>query len=216
MNSFIVVSYFTKNTFYEEHAKTLVDSLNQYNLFYYVESIESLGDWYKNVNYKPTFIKRMMNKFPKINIVYVDCDAVFFGYPKLFKEIKDNIAVHLFDQSHFNKRYKGFEVLSGTIFLRNNEETYSLIERWETQCKRKPAQWDQKSLEQVLGDNFYHLPENYCKIHGARYGVNKNLVIVHYQASRKVRKNKGKILKSTLQEPLPQVLSKIAPSDSKH
>ena len=205
---FIIVGYFTKNTFYEEYTQTLVASLKKYNLLYYIEGIESLGDWYKNVNYKPTFLKRMMNKFPDMNIVYVDCDAEFLGYPKLFEEIEDNIAVHLFDKKLFNKRFEGFEVLSGTIFLKNIYETYELLGKWEEQCKRKPRQWDQKSLEHILNGNFYHLPEEYCKIHNIRYGV-KNPIIVHYQASRKVRKNRGKILKSALRESLPQVLSKI-------
>ena len=207
MTDFIVVGYFTRNTFYEDHTRIFVKSLKRFNILYYIEGIESLGDWYKNVNYKPTFIKKMMKKFPEHNIVYVDCDAEFLGYPKLFEEIEDNIAVHLFDRKHFNKKCEGFEVLSGTIFLRNTDETYRLVEKWEEQCKRKPRQWDQKSLEQVLHGNFYHLPEEYCKIYYAKHGA-KNPIIVHYQASRKVRKNGGKILKNTLRESLPQVLSK--------
>jgi len=205
--NFIIVGYFTRNTFYEEYVQTLVSSLNKYNLLYYIEGIKSLGDWYKNVNYKPTFIKKMINKFPEMNIVYVDCDAEFLGYPKLFESIESNIAVHLFDRKHFNKKLNGCEVLSGTIFLKNNEETYELVERWEEHCKKHPHQWDQKSLEQILNGNFYHLPEEYCKICYARHGT-LTPIIVHYQASRNVRKNKGKLLKSKLRESLPQVLSK--------
>jgi len=205
MNKFMVIGYFTKNTFYEDYAQNLVKSLKKYDILYYIEGIKSLGDWYKNVNYKPTFIKRMMNKFPEYNIIYVDCDAEFLDYPKLFEEISDNIAVHLFDKSHFHKSLKGFEVLSGTIFLRNTNETYKLVEKWEEQCRKHPRQWDQKSLEQILNGNFYDLPEAYCKIYNTCPIMNP--IIVHYQASRKVRKNKGRIQKR-LREPLPQVLSK--------
>ncbi len=206
--NFIVVAYFTKGSFYEDYAKTLIKSLKEYDIpLYYIEGIENLGSWIRNVNYKPTFLKKMMTKFPEHNIVYVDCDAVFFGYPKLFESIEANVAVHLFDRSHFHKRSKGTEVLSGTIFLRNTEETYKIIERWERQCQRNPNQWDQKSLEQILNGNFYNLPEEYCKICNIRFPVD-HPIIVHYQASREVRKNKGKVLKSKLREPLPQVLSK--------
>ncbi len=208
MNKFIVIGYFTRGSFYEDYAQTLVETLERYNVLYHIEGVEDLGDWYKNVNYKPTFIKRMLNKFPEHNIVYVDCDAKFFGYPKLFEEIEDNIAVHRFNKSHFHRKLKGFEVLSGTIFLKNTEETYKIVERWEKQCKRKPRQWDQKSLEQVLGGNFYNLPERYCKIFNIVYPV-ENPIIVHYQASRVIRKNGMRILKSSLRESLPQVLSKI-------
>lgn len=207
MKPFIVIGYFTRGTFYEEHTQALVASLELYSVPYHIEGIEDLGGWYKNVNYKPTFIKRMMKKFPDCNIVYVDCDAKFFGWPKLFGEIKDNIAVHLFDKSHFNKSLQGFEVLSGTIFLQNTDETYRLVESWEKLCKEKPHQFDQKSLEKILDGNFYNLPEAYCKIQGTSHHV-PNAIIVHYQASRKVRKNGMKILKSELREPLPQVLSK--------
>jgi len=207
MNPFIIIAYFTRKTFYEEYVISLVKSLKRFELSYYIEGIKDLGGWYKNVNYKPTFIKRMMNRFPEINIVYVDCDAKFLQYPKLFEKIESNIAVHLFDKSHFNKKFMGFEILSGTIFLRNNDEAYKLVERWEELCKKKPHQWDQKSLEQVLNGNFYHLPEEYCKIYNLRYGA-KNPVIIHLQASRRVRKNRGKILKNKLRESLPQVLSK--------
>jgi len=207
MKPFIIVGYFTKGTFYEEHTQTLVESLELYDIPYYIEGIESLGDWYKNVNYKPTFIKRMMEKFPDCNIVYVDCDAKLFGWPKLFGEIEANIAVHLFDKSHFNKSLQGFEVLSGTIFLSNTDETYELVKSWEKLCKEKPHQFDQKSLEKILNGNFYNLPEAYCMICNILKPAAK-AIIVHYQASRKIRRNGGKILKSILREPLPQVLSK--------
>ncbi len=201
MNTFIIIAYFTRNTFYEDYVQALVSSLQQYDIPYYIEGVENLGSWERNTNYKPTFIKRMMNKFPEHDIVYVDCDARFFGYPKLFETITDSIAVHLF---------KGLELLSGTIFLKNTEETYQLVQRWEIRCKKKPGQWDQVSLADVLGNGFYKLPREYCRM------VNKkkrkplaNSIIVHYQASRKVRNNHGKILKSLLRESLPQVLSKI-------
>ncbi len=206
MEPFIIVGYFTRNTFYEDHAELLVKSLVKYDIPYYVEGIDGLGSWVANVNYKPAFIKRMMNKFPKYNIVYVDCDAEFFGYPKLFGKIQTNIAVHRFDRSHFYKSLSGFEILSGTIFLRNTDETYELIERWEKECKRHPHRWDQKSLEKVL-DGFYNLPEAYCMIYNITHKIERP-IIVHYQASRRVRKNKGRLPKSRLQEPLPQVLSK--------
>jgi len=192
MSNFIVIGYYTKNTFYENHSKVLIKSLEKYNILYHIEEVENLGNWFKNVNYKPTFVKKMMKKFPEMNIVYVDCDAEFFGYPELFDKIEENIAVHLFDRSRFHKKLKGLEVLSGTIFLKNNEETYSLVERWEEECKRNPHKWDQKSLEKILNGKFYHLPEEYCQIHYTRYKT-KNPIIVHYQASKRIRKNKGKI-----------------------
>lgn len=204
---FIVVGYFTRGTFYEDMARAFVSSLKEHKILYYVEGVENLGSWYKNINYKPTFIKRMMEKFPEYNIVYVDCDAKFSAYPELFEEIEDNIAVHLFDKSlHKRKSCKGFEILSGTIFFKNVEEVYKLVEKWEQRCKHKPNQWDQKSLEEVLGEDFFILPPEYCKIFDVMSHI-KNPVITHFQASRQVRRNKMKIKKCVMQESLPQVLS---------
>jgi len=210
MNEFIVVGYFTRNTFYEDYAQMLVKSLKQYSIPYYIEGTENLGSWLKNTNYKPTFIKEMLIKFPKHNIVYVDCDAKFLRYPKLFEEIEKDIAVHLF---------KGIEILSGTIFLKNKISSYELVKRWEELCRKKPHQWDQKSLAEVLGKNFYKLPVAYCQILNKKKRIKDrqlaSSIIVHYQASRKVRNNRGVMLKSALRESLPQVLSKIVCA-SKH
>ncbi len=193
--NFIVIGYYTRNTFYEDHAQIFVKSMELFNVPYYVEAIDDLGGWYKNVNYKPTFIKKMMQKFSDCNIVYVDVDAEFLAYPKLFEELDCNIAVHYFDRrNHPRVEKEAYEVLSGTIFLKNCWQVYELVEKWEAECKRNPRVWDQRSLEKILQGDFYHLPAEYCKIFNLMPHI-KYPVIVHYQASRRIRKNKGKIPK---------------------
>ena len=189
--SFIIVGYYTKDTFYEEEAAKFKASLVKFKIPYYIERIENLGDWNKNTSYKPTFLKKMLAKFPEHNIVYVDCDAEFLAYPYLFDGLDCNVGVYLFDKSqHKKKGCKGFEVLSGTIFLKNNQEVLTLVEEWERRCIRNPYTWDQKSLEKVLAGKFYTIPGEYCKIFDLMDHI-ENPVIVHYQASRRVRKNKG-------------------------
>jgi len=190
--NYIVVAYYTKKTLYESMSKILVKSLERFKIPYYIEGIDSLGDWFKNTGYKPIFIKTMLKKFPDKNIVYVDCDAEFLEYPKLFEDLDCNIAVHLLNRTSFRKYCKGTEILSGTIFLKNNDEVYNLVEKWEQECLKNPTVWDQKSLENILGDSFYNLPVEYCKIFDMNEKV-KNPVIVHYQASRLVRRNRGKL-----------------------
>ncbi len=191
----IVIGYYTRNTFYEDHAQIFIKSMERLNISYYVEAIDDLEGWYKNCAYKPTFIKNMMLKFPDCNIVYVDVDAEFLAYPKLFDELECNIAVHYFDRRNHPKiTVEAYEVLSGTIFLKNVQLVYELVEKWEEECKRSPRVWDQKSLEKILQGNFYYLPAEYCKIFNLMPHI-KTPVIVHYQASRQIRKNKGKIPK---------------------
>ena len=192
---FMVIGYYTRNTFYEDHAQVFVKSMQLFNIPYYVEAIDNLGSWVLNCTYKPTFIKRMMEKFPDYNIVYVDVDAEFLAYPILFEDLDCNIAVHYFDRRYHPKiTVEAYEVLSGTIFLKNCCQVFEMVEQWEKECERRPRVWDQRSLEKILQGDFYHLPAEYCKIFNLMPRI-KNAVIVHYQASRRIRKNRGRIPK---------------------
>jgi len=191
MIPWIVCAYYTHDTLYERKVKTLIGTLDLYKILYYIEAIDNLGSWHKNTNYKPTFVKKMLRKFPDSDIIYVDVDARFMKYPILFDTLDCDIAVHEFDRSNWPKG-RGKEVLSGTIFLRNNERVFNLIERWEDECKKNLEIWDQKSLEKILNGNFYRLPGEYCKIFGVMRKI-KEPIIIHYQASRGVRKNKGRL-----------------------
>jgi len=193
MNLFIIVGYYTKDTLYEERAKHFIQSLKKFKVPFYIEPIENLGNWNKNTAYKPTFLKKMLIKFPIQNVVYVDCDAEILRYPKLFETIEGDVAVHLFDRSCYSKSHQGFEVLSGTIFLRNNERAFGLVEQWESLCSAQPGIWDQKHLEKVLNGNFSLLPGEYCKIFDRWNKRYPDPVIVHYQASRQVRKRGGRL-----------------------
>ena len=194
--NFIVCAYYTRNTLYQQKAEKFIASLKKFDVPYYVEAIEDKGDWYKNTVYKPTFLKRMLEKFHPLSIVYVDCDAEFLRYPDLFENWSGltyiDVGVYVFDRSCYTKSRGGFEVLSGTIFLKNNEKVYKIVEKWEKECQSNPRIWDQRSLEKVLEGNYHELPGEYCKIFD-RMDEIKDPVIVHYQASRIVRRNKGKL-----------------------
>ena len=193
MIPWIVVSYYTVDTIYEKRVKLLEKSLCNHNIPHWLEPIRSLGSWFANVNYKPTFLKQMFHEFPEQDIVYLDCDAEVLKYPALFDELTCPIAVHKFDRSVW-PRGKGFEILSGTIFLRNCQKTYNLVEQWEVECKKNPKNWDQRSLQKVLGEDYYNLPPEYCKIFDLPMCDPKKAVIVHHQTSRLVRENGWKLV----------------------
>lgn len=192
MSDFIIVAYYTRDTLYERASRKFIVSLKKFGIPYYVEEIENLGDWNKNTGYKPTFLKEMLCKHHPLNIVYVDCDAEFLRYPDLFDTLKCNVGVYVFDRSCYKKSAHGFEVLSGTIFLKNCPRVYKKVEQWEKECKENPLTWDQKLLEKVLNGDFYTLPGEYCKIFDRMDHI-KNPVILHHQLSRVVRRNNGKL-----------------------
>lgn len=197
---FIVIGYYTRNTFYEDHSQVFAKSMDRLDIPYYLEAIDDLGGWILNCGYKPTFIKRMMKKFPDCNIVYVDVDAEFLAYPELFDELDCDVAVHYFDRRNHPKiTVEAYEVLSGTIFLKNVKSVFEMVERWESECRRRPGVWDQRSLEKILHGDFYHLPAEYCKIFNLMPRI-KNVVIVHYQASRTVRANRGNLKKCVMNQ----------------
>jgi hypothetical protein len=188
----IIVSYFTKDKIYESYAKSLILSLKCFNnIPYEIVPIKDQGSWDANTHYKPIFLKEMLKKYYPNSVVYVDVDAVFCQYPKLFDELdKTNylpIAVHILDHSKYRKNCNRKEMLSGTIFLKNTKETQGILDEWIVECKKDPKLWDQKALEIVLKDKqYFTLPEEYCCIFDTMSSV-KEPVIKQFQASREAR-----------------------------
>ena len=194
MSDWIIVSYYTFGTFYKDLAKRFVESLKKYKVLYCVEGVPNLNDWHRNTNHKPSFLLNMLEKFLDKNVVWIDCDAELLQYPSLFDSLDCDVAAHEFDRCLYQSRRKNWpkELLSGTIFLRNNERVRDLVKKWRQECEKSPLTWDQKSLEKVLNGDYYRLPASYCQIYRLMRIV-KDPVIVHYQASRQVRKNHGRL-----------------------
>lgn len=188
----IICAYYTKNTPYEEHSKGFVESLKRFNLSYDITSMDSKGDWYVNMQYKPMFLKQMLEKHYPNSVVYVDVDATLCRYPEYFDKLDNipevDIAVHLLDHSKRKLKHRPPEMLSGTIFLKNTATTKQIVEKWIQECKKGPRIWDQRALATVLKEYAYHvLPEEYAVIFDYMADV-KNPVIKHFQASREERK----------------------------
>jgi len=187
----IICAFFTKNTAYEEHSKKFIESLKQLNLPCDVVSIDNKGDWYANMQYKPAFLKKMLEKHYPDSVVYVDIDAIFCRQPGFFDKLDQepdvNIGIHVLDHSRYRRKNHPPELLSGTIFLKNTKVTKQIVNEWIQECKKDPKLWDQRALATVLRRYKYHLlPEEYCMIFDYMSSV-KNPVIKHFQASRKSR-----------------------------
>jgi len=186
--NWIVVAYYCGHSIYEESSKRLIQSMDKFNIPYNVEKIPSRGDWYANTHQKPTFIKQMMEKHNPLSIAYVDIDAEFVAYPSLFDRLANersvNIAVHTLDHSKRRRRTHPPEMLSGTIFMNNTPEMYTIVEEWIKECHTDPKLWDQHALHTVLKHHGYdNLPDGYCKIFDYMADV-RDPVIIHHQASR--------------------------------
>ena len=197
----IIVSHYTKKTGYEKEVDHLIRSLKEFDLEYNVEGIDSLGNkdgvsaWRRNSNYCSLQVLRMLSEYPDRDILRVDADAVFKRHPSIFLEddFTADVAAHI-----HTFRWHENELLGGTMFFRNNANVKNLVNKWALDCTlNKPSERNPDSLQNLLESGkfdvkFESLPDTYCTIFDIMEDVEKP-VIVHYQASRRFKKqvNRG-------------------------
>lgn len=216
MSDFIIVSFYTKNTGYEKEFKErLLPSLLRWNLPFDVQGIRSRGCWEKNAIHKPAFIRKMMDKHPEKNIVWLDVDAAIHKHPKLFGKIDADIAVHYIDWSIYSKYINERELDSAVIFFKNNQAARGVIDDWTAHLRTHGPirHGDQMTLQVVLDSHrrngtvvVQELPPEYCKIFDSMKQV-ENPVIEQFQASRRFKTEVeswsfklGKTLKSKVKD----------------
>lgn len=189
--AYITIAFYTMGTIYEDEVKKLEASLKKFDMEYDFLGIADQGEWALNCAYKSKFIRDMLIKHKNKNILYVDADAIVQQKPILFDDFEGDIGVHYKD---------GKELLSGTIFLKNNGKTMSLVESWIQEQEINPKVWDQKTLAKVieLSQSDTVCPLTYLKIrvidlpptYTQIFDTMKNVgdpVIEHFQASRRFR-----------------------------
>jgi len=174
------ISYYTPN--YKDQADRLRNSLNELRLPYCIEEIPNLGSWDKNTHHKPEFILKHL--ISSDAVVWTDADSVIRENPILFDGLDCDIAFH---------RFKGKELLSGTVYFKNTPATVTLLLKWMEINLQNPQVFDQKNLDeatkQIEGLKIADLPPEYCFIFDLSrdyYGGRKP-VIEHFQASREKR-----------------------------
>jgi len=194
----IYISYYTTGIYKEVANTHLIPSLTRWNLRSDIQELPSLGNWIHNVALKPKFILDMLNKH-KEDVTFLDADATIEQNPELLGNIPSeyDIAVHYLDWKTWYGSGNKKELLSGTMFLRNNPKVKSLCEEWYSKSK-KCERWEQLVLADILKERsdikIYELPLSYCYIK-SRPGnksplVLLNPVILHHQVSRELKRRK--------------------------
>ena len=130
----------------------------------------------------------MLKEFIGVNIVFTDADSIFYSYPKLFEDLDCDISIHF-----RNWEYGRDELLSGTIYLANNEKVRQLIDDWIRINKKNPAVWDQRNLQRAVNRrkhilSLLYLPMEYCCIFDDEKRKFCKPVIEHFQKSREYRR----------------------------
>ena len=205
MNKWIIGSFYTKNSKYEAiYKKYLLPSLesmkeNYPNLQWIVRATENTHNWHKNVAQKPLIIKEILRTL-HLNecLVFLDADATIEQYPILFDKIPDycDIAFHVLDwKAWYGSKQSTRELLTGTMFFRNNEKVLALCDKWY-QKTIENYEWEQKALQKIINSSnivYYELPVEYTFIKSRPGGleplIKTDPVILHHQVSRDLKRS---------------------------
>lgn len=201
-NKLIFISFYSKNTVYEKIINArLLPSLKRLNLPYWIKSIENRGSWSRNACQKPAIILEAMNRFQE-DIIWIDADAEIKEFPSLLYKIpeKYNIGIHYLSwKEHYGRPSdKGkFELIDGTIYIRNNQKMRLFILKWKQISTDKEINHQRILAEMIIERTdikVFDFGRKYCYI-TLTPGNKKpaieleNPIILHYQASRIAKKN---------------------------
>lgn len=148
---FIMVNYFwgkdvqsNNGMTFGELAKRWKDNAVKYKIPHYQEYIPALnGKYQRGINYKATFLKRMMKKYPTTAILWSDVDMKFQKYPRIF----DN--AYNADFMAFNWNYDPavtsngvvdpyiFETNAEIFYFANNSRIMKFLTLWENALNSK-------------------------------------------------------------------------------
>jgi hypothetical protein len=189
----LVIGYFTANTGYADEVNNLRRSLVEIGLPYLIREVKNLGSWQANTHFKAEFIRQVARENPDRRLLYVDADGVFRAEPELLDRITEDLAVHYREYPDEGGKPCDQELLSGTIYFRNNFQTTLLLDRWIAMNTQSPDRWDQVNLAEAIDEAqdllLFKLPPEYCFIFDLMridYPTAKP-VIEHFQASRKFK-----------------------------
>lgn len=178
--NFKICAFHTDDELYNRHAQEFEQSLKDIGISnYHISKIPPIESWVNACAVKPRIVLDSLSS-TDLNIVYVDIDARFRSYPELFENFNYDIGAHLKD---------GSELLSGTLFFRNNDKVKKLVRSWLKSQRKNPEKWDQHVLQNTINDNaslelrLGNLPPSYCQIFDSMSHFG-NPVIEHLQASR--------------------------------
>lgn len=204
MNRITYISFCTEGYYEKVMDKYLRPSLERWELPHKIYVKKSHKNWMKNTEYKAKIILEALNTF-NTDLVFIDADGTVEKKPHLLYDIakRYHIAVHYLDWYKHWRNTTGTrkELLSGTMFIRNNDMTKELIEDWiEFNKKIKQSQIEQKNLDDLLKQKpkiqVYNLPVEYCVVPKHDNSIPDYIgepVILHHQVSRITKKDIKKL-----------------------
>ena len=193
----LVISFYTKDTPYEEEVQYLIRSCYEWGIQHEIEGVPSSGSWEMNCAFKPLFILKKLEEYQR-PLLWVDADAVFVRKLEALSVFRDDLAVRMYDcpDDHPSR------IVSATVFINATVLAKKIVQLWAEECLsmlqqpgRTQEVWDQEALRRVLftknpGAVYHPLPVAYSKILGHPEDEKSCLepVIVQNQASRRYKR----------------------------
>lgn len=148
----IYVNYFTGNNIYKKYANNLINSLNKFNLSYYIIEIDSSNyKWSDLILFKPNILLEVLNLYPTKNVIWIDADAKINKYPHIFNNINKSVAV-----TCRGKNLKCLNLWSCVIFFKNDNISKKIIHDWNVESKRINHKFtDQIALKNIINRKYF-------------------------------------------------------------
>jgi hypothetical protein len=189
-----VISYFSPN--YATHAAKLAESCKRWSIVpqdVTIQPVKAFKNWHQGVSFKPTFIRNTLEMLHQVDgVLWVDADGYFVRRPH-FDDIKGDVGGCRFQWSPNHK----VELLTGTLFFRNNNRVKALLDEWIKATKKYSYSDtpEQDALLEMVGAwrhtvAFEPLPIEWAYIDDPMVKEQYPQaipVIMHSQASRQIR-----------------------------
>ena len=158
----VITSFYTPDWKYPKFAKQLLSDCEQLGLRHYIVEKESKGDYAKNCNIKPFFIKEMLEKFKK-PILWVDVDGSITSVPELL--YSDEILQY--DVAANRPAWNANKVHVGSMWFNYTKSAADLVDAWCESVSMGGVDDGQfNSIWNKYKDSirFYELPSKYFVI----------------------------------------------------
>ncbi len=191
---YVVCAFYTPN--YTEQVNRLKASLELLGINHHLRCLPRRATWEATTRLKPLFVVDCLKRFPDLDVLYVDADAVLHQAPLFFDDVTTDVALLFAPVTRSGKRY--LSIAAGTLYIRNTAGGRRFAETWARQeSKSSPLTLDEDMIymafPELEGVTFTALPRAYSKIFDADGPVP---VIEHFQASRSQFKL-GKLLRKS-------------------
>ena len=125
------ISFYTKNTPYEDLSYELSESLQKFSLPHTLYAIEDQGKWSKNVLQKPRIVERAMIDYPDDSIVWIDVDSLVMKKPILFEDFcSKNIDIAVFVREKKRSDPFQYNTFNCVIYFKPGQKSLDFVRVW--------------------------------------------------------------------------------------